>query len=120
MDPVQLLTESGLVGVTSGVLALGIANVTTRALVRLAGDAVPRGAEVGMSLSVMVATIGISLATVGLFGVAPALATTRSGFGSALRHGPNGGGSQGAASLRRTFVVLQLGIAGILESRHCP
>jgi len=67
-----------------------------------------------MSATVIAATMAVSLATVGLFGLAPALSATRSDFGGALRDGTRPGGSQGAARLRRTFVVLQLGMAVML------
>lgn len=67
-----------------------------------------------MSATVIAATMAVSLATVGLFGLAPALSATRSDFGGALRDGTRSGGSQGAARLRRTFVVLQLGMAVML------
>jgi putative ABC transport system permease protein len=108
----QLLTEACLMSFAAGVLGVLFAVWATDALIALLPDALPRATEVGMSPAVLVFALGISLLTGLLFGIAPALRTSR---GSLLRDMLEGGrastGSVRGVQSRRALVVAEIALA---------
>jgi predicted permease len=111
----QLLTESLLLGTTAGAIALVPAIWGTHVALKVLPAALPRAEEVGLDFRVLAFTVVVSLLTATLFGLAPALKTSRANPQAALQ----GGGRGAIASNHRvlgTFVVVELAIALVLLS----
>jgi macrolide transport system ATP-binding/permease protein len=110
----QLLTESMVLSIISGMAGLIVAYACTRMLLAMAFpgaqnipiDASPSGA-------VLTFAFGISLLTGILFGVAPAWITSNANPADALRSGTRTT-SSGASLLQRSLVVLQSALALVL------
>ncbi len=83
----QLLTESVLLSVLSGLASLILANGMTSALVRLAPREVPRLDSVSIDLPVLAFTFAVSILTGIAFGMVPALRLSRTGAGGVLGSG---------------------------------
>ncbi|MBA3357255.1 MAG: ABC transporter permease [Pyrinomonadaceae bacterium] len=110
----QLLTESVLVAVAGGAVAVLLAVWGTSLLVALKPENLPRLQEIGVDGRVLGFTFGISLLTGVIFGLLPAWAASR-GVNEALKEGGRNATTGGARQrLRSTFVVVQLAVALIL------
>ena len=83
----QLLTESCLLALLSGVLGLGIAAASLRAILALAPDDLPRLDTVALNGSVFAFTFALSLAAGMLFGILPAWKSASANPGHALQEG---------------------------------
>ena len=85
----QLLTESLLLSLAGGVLGLGLGYVGVRALLAINPSDIPRvgeqGAGVALDWLVLLFTLLASVLTGILFGLVPALSTSRSDINSTLR-----------------------------------
>jgi putative ABC transport system permease protein len=73
----QLLTESLIVSAIGGVLGSGLAILARSAVQQLAASAIPLFAEIRLDRTVMLFCIGLSLAAPLIFGVLPALISSR-------------------------------------------
>jgi len=109
----QFVTEStllaligGLVGLVAGRWAVG------RLLVTSAGS-IPRIDSIGLDGSVLLFTLGVSLATGLVFGLAPLLHLRAGSLTAALREGRSTIGS-GRHRLRRLLVVSEIALAVVL------
>ena len=111
----QLLTESVLVSLAGGVLAVGLAYWGTSLLVAFKPDNLPRLAEIGVDARVLAFTLGVSLLTGVIFGLLPAWMAARTGIGESLKEGGRSATAGSARQrLRSTFVVVELAIALVL------
>ena len=111
----QLLTESVLIAVAGGAVAVLLAVWGTSLLVALKPENLPRLQEIGVDARVLGFTFGLSLLTGVLFGLLPAWAASRGGVNEALKEGGRSATAGGARQrLRSTFVVVQLAVALIL------
>jgi predicted permease len=111
----QLLTESIVLACGGGALGLVIAYWATRALVAAQPADLPRLDEVGLDGTVMLFTLGISVATGLIFGLLPALQATGGRLTRALREGGRGGGQgQGAHRVRATLVIAEMALSVVL------
>jgi putative ABC transport system permease protein len=111
----QLLTESVLLSVLGAALGTGLAWVGLRVLVGLAPDDIPRLDEIRIDLAVLGVTLALALVTGIVFGLAPALQSSRIAVGGALREAIRGGtGGRRAQRLRRTLVAAQIALVVIL------
>jgi len=90
----QLLVESSLLALVGGALGLALAAWGAQAALAKLATVLPRAGEISIDGRVLFFTAAISLATGILFGLAPALKTTRRGLNAALQQG--GRGSSGA------------------------
>jgi putative ABC transport system permease protein len=111
----QLLTESVLLALAGGALGLLVALWGTNLLVKLGGDDVPRAAQIGLDLRVLGFTLLISLITGVVFGLVPALHSSKTDLTESLKEGGRGS-SEGARSnwLRGVLVVVEVAIAVVL------
>ncbi len=111
----QLLTESVLVSLAGGAIAVVLAIWGTSLLVAFKPENLPRLREIGVDNRVLVFTLGVSLLTGLLFGLLPAWSASRSGVGEALKEGGRSATAGGTRQrLRSTFVVIELAVALIL------
>jgi predicted permease len=109
----QLLTESILLAGLGGALGLLLAYGATAAALRTLPSALPRSSEVSLDSRVLLFTLGVSLFAGILFGLAPALKTSRVNLQEVLRE--SGRGSSGARHrIQGVFVVIEVAMALIL------
>lgn len=114
----QCLIETMLLALSGGVLGLGIAFVTTRALIVFFSQGNP---YIAMSstpdLPVLLFTLTVSLATGLLFGLAPALTVARTGSATTLSSNARTAQSSGGKASRfwpKTLVTAQVTFALLL------
>lgn len=111
----QLLTESVLVSLAGGAIAVLLAIWGTNLLVWLKPENLPRLQEIGVDLRVLGFTFGISLLTGVIFGLLPAWTASRGGVSEALKEGGRSATAGSARQrLRSAFVVAELAIALVL------
>jgi predicted permease len=108
----QLLTESVLLAVIGGVVSLFVANVTLGLLVRLLPSDQTTMVHAGLNLGVIVFAALLSLGTGLLFGIFPALQSTRPDIVSTLRAGSGKlAGARAAARFRTSLVTAQIALS---------
>jgi putative ABC transport system permease protein len=111
----QLLTESVLLSLAGGAVAVVLAFWGTTLLVAFKPENLPRLGEIGVDGPVLGFTLGISILTGLIFGLAPAWAASRGGAGEALKEGGRSATAGSARQrLRSTFVVAEVAVALIL------
>ncbi len=106
----QLLTESLVLAALGGGLGLFLANWGYRAVVATLPSHTAPVFQFGLDGSVLVFTVAITLAAALLFGIVPALRSSRSRIG-VLRDGGRSGRSLDSARFGSALVVLQTAIA---------
>jgi macrolide transport system ATP-binding/permease protein len=110
----QLLTESVLLALLSGIAGLVVSYLGTRMLLALAfGNAQRLPVDPSPSLPVLGFACALALVTGVLFGIAPAWITSHTDPVDALRTGMRTTGS-GASLVQRSLVVLQAGLSLVL------
>lgn len=109
----QLLTESVLLSLAGGILGLFVAKSCVALLLASMPDSVPRTQTIGLNAYVLLFTLGISLATGIVFGLAPALKSSKPDIQSALKEG--GPGSTCAHhDAQSTLVIVQMALTLML------
>ena len=109
----QMLTESVLLALMGGALGVGLAYWGIQVLIALAPDNIPRLTEITIDPRVLAFTFGISLLTGVLFGLVPALQSSRPDLNDALKEGARGS-SGGNRVVRNIFVVAEMALALVL------
>jgi predicted permease len=109
----QLLTESLLLGLIGGAFGLGLALTGTRAALALLPASLPRTEEIGLDGHVLLFTAAVSLFAGLLFGLTPALKTSRQGMNQTLKEGGRGAGGMRHRA-QNIFVVTELALAMVL------
>ena len=108
----QLMTESIVLAVLGGALGVALGWVGTRAFATIAGDELPRAAEISLDATVMLAAFGVSVIAGLLFGVIPVARLLRGDMSSVFREeGRTGTASQRTHRLRGALVVAQVSLA---------
>jgi putative ABC transport system permease protein len=113
----QLLTESLGLSLLGGVAGVGVAYAIKQIVMAvMPATNIPNEARVTINLWVLAFSFGISVLTGILFGLAPALQSTRSELNDALKDGGHGGGVGGArgARTRNTLVVAEVALSALL------
>ncbi|HSS19151.1 MAG TPA: ABC transporter permease [Pyrinomonadaceae bacterium] len=110
----QFLVESVLLAVIGGGLGLVLANWGVSALAILASSVLPRASEIGLDRRVVGFTLGLSVLTGIVFGLAPALQSSKSDVQTALKDTGNAGGSPHRNRLRAWLVVAEISAALVL------
>ncbi|HLF82964.1 MAG TPA: ABC transporter permease [Blastocatellia bacterium] len=108
----QLLTESLLLATIGGALGLALAHWGIRALLSLNEDRIPRAGEIGIDARVLFFTGGVALLTGVLFGLFPALQTSKCDLHAVLKEGGRSGSAR--RSVRGLFVVAEVALALVL------
>jgi predicted permease len=111
----QLLTESVMLSLAGGVVGLLLAVWGIEALTRLGPDNLPRMKDIGLDYYVLGFTLGLSVLTGIVFGLAPVLQTTRVDLNETLKEGGRGAADGGRRNrVRRLLVVSEMGLALML------
>ena len=108
----QLLTESLLLALAGGVLGLLVASAGIRAALKVLPEALPRAEEVQIDGHVLLFTLAASVLAGIVFGLAPALKTSRADLQETLREG--GRGQSGRHRWQKVFVVTEMALALVL------
>jgi putative ABC transport system permease protein len=112
----QLVTESVVLAVLAGALALAVAAVGTRALIAIAPEGIPRIGEVGMNVPVFAFTLAVATMCGLAFGIVPASRVSRTPLVEALKEGGRGGtASAGHRRIQRALVVAEIALALMLS-----
>jgi len=107
----QLLTESVMLALAGGLLGLGIAYWSVKTLVATV-PSIPRGSDLAIDGTVMAFTLGLSVITGLLFGVVPALHTSRASLHDTLKEGGRSGSADvSGRGLRRALVIGEVALA---------
>jgi putative ABC transport system permease protein len=111
----ELLLESAALGVSGGVLGLGLAYGALHSLVALAPANLPRLDEIAIDGPVLLFTLAIALVAGVLFGLIPVIKYAGPHLGTALRAGGRTvSGSRERHRARNTLVVVQVALALVL------
>lgn len=111
----QMLTESLLLAFIGGFAGLATAAIAMRAVLRFVPANLPRLGEVNTDWRVLGFALLISVATGLLFGLAPAIHSSKAGLASKMREGSRGSGySAKAGRVRDALMVSQLAFAVVL------
>jgi putative ABC transport system permease protein len=111
----QLLTESLLLALAGGALGLLLASWGVELLVKLSPADVPLLGETSLDAPVFLFTLGVSLATGLVFGVAPALHSSKFELSETLKEGGRGGTEGGRRSrVRNVLVVSEVALSLVL------
>ncbi|HXU34729.1 MAG TPA: ABC transporter permease [Thermoanaerobaculia bacterium] len=111
----QFLTESTLLSLLGGLLGALLAWQGTHSLIALFGDRVPRAQEIGVDGTVLGFSLALSLGCGLLFGLLPALHSSRTDLRSSLSEGGRGqAGDRRGRLTRRLLVFSEVALAIIL------
>ena len=108
----QLLTESVLLAGLGGALGLLLAFWGTKAVLATLPGALPRADEVSLDSHVLFFTMALSLLAGIVFGLAPALKTSRVNLQDILKE--SGGSGGGRQRLHGVFVAVEVALALVL------
>lgn len=111
----QLLVENLLLGVGGALLGLGLASLGLRTFLALNPTGIPRGTDIGLDARILAFGAGVSLATVLVFGLIPALRS----MGRDLTEGLKGvsraaTAGRGASRTRSGLVVAEVALSLVL------
>ena len=112
----QLLTESLLLALLGSVLGLGFAWLGIKALVAISPRDLVSLQTVGLNVAVLGWTLGVSMLTGIIFGLAPALHVSRLNLNDSLKDGgkSEAGHASGSRRLRNALVVSEIALAVVL------
>ena len=111
----QFMTEGVGLAVLGGAAGLGLAYLGLRALIAANPDSLPRSADIGLDVPVVLFTVAIALLTGVVFGLAPLLHVGQRAVSLALKEG----GTRSTATIarnrvRRGLVVAEVALAVML------
>jgi putative ABC transport system permease protein len=110
----QLLIESVLLAMVGGGLSLLVARWCVDLLVRFAPETLPRMAGVTIGWRVLGFTFGLSVLTGVIFGIAPALHSSKTDLHETLKEGGRTTADAHSGRLRSAFVVAEVALAMVL------
>ena len=109
----QLLTESGVLALSGGLLGLGLTFAGIKLVVALAGE-FPNSTEITVDARVLLFTLGVSLLTAILFGLAPAMQASRADLNVVLREGERKTTTRSGRLARHSLAVAEIALAMVL------
>ena len=111
----QLLTESLLLSGLGGLVGIALAYGALRILPKLAPSDLPRLSTIKLNGTVLLVTCAVTVCTGLLFGLVPAMQSSRARLSENLREGGRGGtAGRGGQRLRRGIVAAQLALVVVL------
>jgi len=110
----QFLTEAIMVAVAGGVLGVGLSVLGIRGLLSIVPPEFPRAHEITLNARVLLYTAAITLLTGIIFGIAPALQSSKPNMIDTLKEGGRTGTGGKGARLRRALVIGEVALALVL------
>ncbi|HEX8837600.1 MAG TPA: ABC transporter permease [Candidatus Acidoferrum sp.] len=108
----QILTESLMLAISAGAASLLLAHWALQAIVYFGPKDIPRLANVGLNTTVLVFTLGVSVASALLFALIPALRSSRMEVGSLLKM--SGSSTREAGRARNILLVGEVALSMML------
>jgi putative ABC transport system permease protein len=112
----QLLAENAVLALAGGALGLAVAAVAVRAFAALAPADLPRADEVGLNAAALAGALGITTLAMLLFGLAPAVLTSRVELQQLLRSGARQSSSRRSRLAAEALVAVQVALAVLVLS----
>jgi len=109
----QLLTESLILALAAGVIGTLLAFLTLARYARFAPEGLIHGTQPALNIWVMAFSILVSVAASVVFGLAPALETSRIDLAEALKEGSRGS-TTGRRILREGMIAFEVGMSLVL------
>jgi predicted permease len=100
----QLLTESLILSFAGGAFGILLAHWGVKLIIAVSPDSIPRFREIGLDARVLLFTMGVSLLTGIIFGLAPALQASKPDLNETLKEA--GRGSTGRRHIMRSILVV--------------
>jgi putative ABC transport system permease protein len=110
----QLLTESAVLSLLGGVIGLLLAYVAVRVFLAFGPGQIPRSTEVGINSGVLLFTFVVCVGSGILFGLAPALETSRPSLSDPLKDANRSSSSASAQRTHRALLVFEVSLALLL------
>jgi putative ABC transport system permease protein len=110
----QLLIESLLLSCIGAAIGLLFASAIVRALIAIAPTNLPESTPIGLNLPVLLFTTVLAVITAVLFGLAPAIHTTRSDVSGALKERSSTGGRE-SSHTRSALIIVETALALVLS-----
>jgi len=110
----QMLTESVVLALAGGALGVLLAWWSVQALVASPPGNLPRVSAIHLDSAVLLFTLGVSVVTGLLFGLAPAVQAARWNLGEVLKEGGRGGSGARRHVLSRVLVVAEVALSLVL------
>jgi putative ABC transport system permease protein len=108
----QILTESLMLAISAGTASLLLAHWALQAIVYFGPKDIPRLANVGLNTTVLVFTLGVSVASALLFALIPALRSSKTEVGSLLKM--SGSSTREAGRARNVLLVGEVALSMML------
>lgn len=108
----QILTESLMLAISAGAASLLLAHWALQAIVYFGPKDIPRLANVGLNTTVLVFTLGVSVASALLFALVPALRSSRMEVGSLLKM--SGSSTREAGRARNVLLLAEVALSMML------
>ena len=109
----QLVTESIVLSVLGGLFGLLLSSAGLKLLLALHPDSIPNAEKVALNAPVLVFTLALCVLVGVLFGIAPAVVTSRADLSHGLRESTRGSGRIGGRQ-RAVLVVAETALASVL------
>jgi predicted permease len=109
----QLVVESVLMSIVGGTLGLAIAKWGVNAVLAAAPGSIPRTENIGVNVPVLVFAFGISMIVGVVFGLLPALKSSKTDVQAGLKEGGRCS-TAGHQSIQHLLVVVQIALALVL------
>ena len=110
----QLLAESLTVAAIAGVAGVGIGWAALRVLLKFRPDSLARVDNAGLNLTVLAFIAGISLVSAILFGLLPAIHSTKLDLVNALRDSGHSTNSAGRRPMRAGLIIAEITLGFVL------
>jgi putative ABC transport system permease protein len=110
----QLLTESAVLSLLGGVVGLLLAYVAVRVFLAFGPGQIPRSNEIGINSGVLLFTFVVCVGSGILFGLAPALETSRPSLSDPLKDANRSSSSGSAQRTHRALLVFEVSLALLL------
>ena len=109
----QLLTESSILALSGGLLGIALTFGGIKLLIALAGE-IPNANEINVDARVLLFTLGVSLLTAVLFGLAPAIQASRPDLNVVLRESERKTTTSSGRMARHSLAVAEVALAMVL------
>ncbi len=110
----QLITENLVLALGAGILGIGLAWVAIKAMLVTAPRNLPRLDQAGLDGWVLAFAVAVSLGSVLVFGLMPAIRSTAGDLARTLREGAKGSSAAVSDWLRRGLVAAEVALALVL------